>query len=192
MNDNDPSPFTISRQNTEGIQGGPERTVLIEGPTTINQTSELASRLTPLLLGFLKPFEGTLANIGGIPSSDDQIILSLKDSKEFELVVKARFEFINSKVIRFSQHPAPVKLPDQLPQATEIVAGLSWYRPTRFALFNVGTPTLSEYFELHCHTRLLLKIGTSNSKTSMFSGGSPQIINSLLEILEISHGLKYL
>jgi hypothetical protein len=187
MNHAEPLPYTFTRQNTEGVQGGPERTVLIEGPTTTIQTSELASRLTPLILTFLAPFEGTLSNIGGIPSSDDQIILSLSDSKEFNTVVKARFEVINSKEIKFNQHPIHPELPIPLPQITEIIAGLSWYRPTRFALFNVGTPTLYQYFELRCSTTLWLNFGTSPSKPK---APLPPVIASLLEILRESHGIK--
>jgi len=192
MNHTEPFPYKITRQNTEGIQGGPERTMIIEGPTTKEQTSELASRLSPLILTFLSPFQGTLSNIGGIPSSDDQIILSLTDSNEFNLLVKARFESMNSREIRFTQHPINLKLPEALPQVTEITTGLSWYRPTRFALFNVGTPTLYEYFELLCHSTFLLKIGTSRSTKTSYNTGFRTVITPLLEILRVSHGITNL
>jgi len=190
MNKTEPSPYKITKQSTDGIHGGPERTVLIVGPTTAVQTFELASRLTPLILTFLRPFEGTLSNIGGIPSSDDKIILSLSDSNESALLMKARFEVINSREIKFSQHPLHPKLPTPFSQVTELTAGLSWYRPTRFALFNVGTPTLYEYFELSCHTMLSLKVGTSPSQRPSLPCPNP-LTTSLLELLRDSHGLKW-
>jgi hypothetical protein len=189
MNNTEPSPYIITRQDTKGIHGGPERTMLIEGPTTAVQTFELASRLTPLILTFLSPFQGTLSNIGGIPSSDDQIILSLSDSNECNLLVKARFEVINSREIKFSQHPLHPELPTPFSPVTELNAGLSWYRPTRFVLFNIGTPTLYEYFELRCHTTLWLKLGTSPSKLTSLPCPHP-FTTSLLELLRDSHGLK--
>lgn len=191
MTHTEPSPFKITRQNTDGIQGGPERTVHIEGPTTKSQTHELASRAAPLILGFLVPFQGTLTNIGGIPSSDDQIILSLSDSDAFQVNIKARFELITSREIRFSQHPQFLELPTPLPQVTEFVTGLSWYRPTRFALFNVGTPTLNDYFELQCASTLSMKIGTTGSRESLKSSEPRRILSTLLEILAATHGVKY-
>jgi len=183
--------YKITTQDTKGIQGGPERTIIVEGPTTASQTSELARRLTPLILIFLSPMEGLLSNIGGIPSSDDQILLSLSDSEKFNTNILARFDLINSREIRYIQHPTHSTVLTPLPEITEIQAGLSWYRPSRFALFNVGTPTLYEYFELRCHTKLWLRMGTSRPKVEAAIPGPPFFSNSLVEILSATHQVKF-
>jgi hypothetical protein len=198
-----PSSYTVTFQTSRGWIGSPENTLFVEGPSTPEQTLKLASAFIPKLLQYIKPLGSELCNIGGMTTTGEPQVICRITTKEGDTAgLNARFLRMSSREIFYSLE----SLADAIlsPKDTEnsliffqqllckpiqdITAGLSWYKPSGFALFATEAPVLSEYFEFSCNiSTLSLRLSSAEKGTADDIPGPKKFSEIFSQLLAMSH-----
>jgi hypothetical protein len=156
----------IREQANQSDQSGPKYVVQIEAITNNKPYQELALEICQTIINYIKEFclnknSDELINIGGIPQHTEQTIISLSCNNKYHQHLFAKFNRLKRKEIIFNITPHDFQLVSQIPPHTVLKCGLSAYKPRKFALFYIGTPTLTDYFEINYNkSNLHLTVGT--------------------------------